>query len=75
MGDSMKLLRRQPRFRFLAEHIWWFTTTDTRHIHVRLNYSKRHKQMPTEFILLQRFGGRLGLGGHIPLLLPPKHKS
>jgi hypothetical protein len=50
----------------LAHHIWWFTTHQTNHICVRLNYSKRHNQRPTEYILLERFGGRLGLSGHIP---------
>lgn len=62
----MKLFRRTPRIRFLAEHIVWFTTCDTRLSHVRLNYSKRHGQRPTEHILIERFGGRLGVSGYIP---------
>jgi hypothetical protein len=67
------MLKRHKRIPLLAEHIWWFTTTQTNHLFVRLNYSKRHNQRPTEFILLERFGGSLGLCGHIPLRWKPSN--
>ncbi len=63
---------RQHQTHLLAEHIWWFTTTNTTSACVRLNYSKRHGYRPTEHILLERFGGRLGISGHVPLRFKPQ---
>lgn len=72
----MKMFRRQSKTPYLAEHIWWFTTRDTRLSHVRLNYSKRHpRHRPIEFILLERFGGGLGITGHIPLSFPHRRRA